>query len=308
VLVLPVGDGVPNRLDIVDWDGHEVATIRDPGENGVPAKFAGPAPNGAHFVTLDNAVRSLTGETLGAVTGQWMWADDSQHLCELQNVSPSSGVSAEMHYTTLERVPELLGEVHTDTTTISTVPLLGSCSATHNLLSVVFDTIDWTTDVEEYSISPFRLERSIDLTNQQILVSSVSEDGAYMVEEVGLPPAEDGPPAWGPGQASRIVRVSDMAVMATFDGQIAAVSADDQTLVTSTPQNSSETASVEVWALGGSTPMATLAGQLAWLLRRPASGDVFLAVTTGNPGANPLDGARTVIVGADGSLVPVRLA
>jgi len=305
VLVVPVGNGVPSRLDIVDWSGHDVGTIRNPGASGVPAKFSGTAPDGASFVSTEDGIRSLTGSTLGSVTGQWMWADDSAHLCELQSVAPASPVSAQMHYVTLGKSATTLGTVEAKANGTTIVPLLGSCSASHNLLSVIFDSLSWTTEVDEYSISPFRLVRSINLSNDQVLVSTVSEDGAYMVEEVGLSPAQAGPPT-GIGVSSRVVRVSDMVAVASYSGQSAVMSANDETVLTQTLPASSS-GRVEVWLLGGSSPVATFAGQFTSLARRPESGDVFLAVTTGSVGDNPFDGTRTLIVQADGTVVPVTL-
>jgi hypothetical protein len=84
------------------------------------------------------------------------------------------------------------------------------------------------------------------------------------------------------------------------------MSANDETVLTQTLPASSS-GRVEVWLLGGSSPVATFAGQFTSLARRPESGDVFLAVTTGSVGDNPFDGTRTLIVQADGTVVPVTL-
>jgi hypothetical protein len=275
--------------------------------------FLGQSPDGSRFVadtgtgtSVVRSVLSTDGQVLGSLDqqSQFRWADDNEHLCQVRNPNPGAGAQSLLEVSDLGRSVRMLGGLGAGDGAHDAVHEVAACSVKRNLVVVLDEKLvadgasvgAATTAIREFSLSGFQLIRQYNTSAIAIRVTS-SPDGQFFDEETLGTPFK-----------SRIVRGSDGSIVTTLDNLIVlGFTGDNQNMVVALQTNSPSTDRVELRRVQDASILATLPGHITDMLLNPATGEVFLALST-NPGPDRFANARLVILRATGAVVSLAPA
>lgn len=294
---------------LVGWDGKLLRTFDSRAVAGAIGQL-GQSPDGSRFVAAgvgplpQRAVVTVDGARLGILDphDQFRWADDSRHLCVVHNPNPAAGVQSSIAITDGGKEPRELGDLGTGSG--DSLHDVAVCSVTRDLVVILDedfvevggDLRTVTSSIREFSLSTFHLLRKVDLSSTPATVIE-SADGRYFAEESLRPPF-----------FNTIIRAADGATVASVNDRIVlGFTGDDTELVVGLQTASTATDLVEVRKVSGGSVVASLPGHMTVLQFRPASADVFLAVTTLPLGRDPLANAALEIVHGDGTTSSVQV-
>jgi hypothetical protein len=285
LLLIPVRSGTRTLLKELDWQGHLVASLGASGP--AIAAFVRQSPDGSLYIadiangqSFQRQVRGIDGEKLGLLDPreQYMWGNDNRHICLMQNAAPNPGEASILEVSDQGKPPTRLGVVATGQG--NDLHELAACDARDDAVFVADEQYASgaaaTLDIREYSMSSFRLLRTIPMTGQPVHVM-VSGDGRYLDEETLSSPTQ-----------SRIVSSADgRLVAARSDVSIAGFSSDDRFVAVVEHPLSPTAERVAVEATAGGAPLVELPGALELVQGEPNSSAIAVGVLEGSPTHGP---------------------